>query len=142
MKSDKLPQEKYNRRAYIISILAIAISLLAVFFPTIKEKYIDSPVIYYFTSNYLTLSQFYGNPSLMLPITFVNSGKRSSLLKKIDIELYNASNEIILKGKKGEIGSSPRAGSGVTNNNGPNDEPIKSFRSLTKYPADALHALR
>lgn len=103
MEFNKLRQEEYNRKGYKISIIAIIISLIAIIFPIIKEKYIDSAEIFCYTSNYLTLSQFYGNPSLMLPITFVNTGKKPSLVKKIDIKLYSANNEIILKGKQGEI---------------------------------------
>lgn len=95
-----MKQETHNKVTVVISIIALILSIV---FPYFKENILDKPKLFHSSSSTINLTHYFGNPSLGLNINFINTGEKPTIIKKVEIALFNAKNELILKKKKGNI---------------------------------------
>lgn len=95
-----MKQEKYNSWAICISFLAL---VLSIGFPYFKQSFLDCPEISNTSSKYITLTHYFGNPSIGLDVNLINIGEKIALIDKIQISLFNGNNELLIKRKEANI---------------------------------------
>ena len=95
-----MQQTTYNKLSVTISIIAL---FLSVSFPFFKEAYLDKPKVFTSSSKYLNLTHQFGNSMLGLNLNLVNTGEKATIVTRVEVALFNASNEILIKPKEARI---------------------------------------